>query len=71
MTAPASPCPGCRPDDPAARYAKTCLRHRVLDGLPAHYFDCARVQDGDRCDCTATVDIEDLVAAAKPEGGAR
>jgi hypothetical protein len=59
-------CPQCERDNPAARYADTCLRHRVQEGLPAHYFDCARVQDGHRCDCTATVDIEDLLAAVEP-----
>jgi hypothetical protein len=37
-----------------------------MDGLPAHYFDCDRVQHGGRCDCTATADIEDLLAVAEP-----
>lgn len=62
-----SACPGCEPDNPAARYADTCAVHRVEDGLPAHYFDCERFNVTDygtrqgKCDCTAPSDIQRLL----------
>lgn len=65
-----SSCPKCEPDNPAARYADTCLRHRVEENLPAHYIDCDRFQTynyGTRsgtCDCTATADFEALLASS-------
>lgn len=61
-------CPRCDPDNPAARYADTCAIHRLRESLPVHYFDCDSFQtynyglrQGD-CDCTATADIEELLA---------
>lgn len=68
-----APCPGCEPENPAARYAATCLRHRLLDNLPVHYFDCDRFNVSDyglrqgRCDCTATADVEALIASTKSD----
>lgn len=65
-------CPTCEPDNPAARYADTCLVHRVERELPAHYMDCDRFQTynyGTKegvCDCTATADFEALLALAAP-----
>jgi hypothetical protein len=64
-------CPSCEPENPAARYAATCVEHGVRDGLPVHYFDCERFNVTDygtrqgKCDCTATADVTrllDLVA---------
>jgi hypothetical protein len=76
VSTPLAGCPQCDPDNPAARYRDTCLIHRVKDGLPAHYFDCDRVQRDVVCDCTATADIEALLTerqspltAPKPEEG--
>lgn len=73
----ASVCPKCEPDNPAARYLDTCLRHRVEENLPAHYIGCDRFETynyGTRmgtCDCTATADFEALLTLLRNDGVGR
>lgn len=51
MADPGGVCGKCEPDNPAARYADTCVRHRVEDGLPCSVCGQSQAETDPRYSC--------------------